>query len=425
MRERRNGMKRLLHIIAQRPEKTGSGIYLQAMMKEADKKNYRQAFVSALNLGENFDFKGDNEIKFYPVFFHTDELPFSIPGMSDVMPYESIKYSEITNEMLDSWKTGFKKVITKAVSEFNPDVIICHHLWILTAFTRELFPNKIVTAICHGTDLRQFELAPKFSQYVINGCSKLNTIFSLNEYQKEKIIELYGVSDEKVQVIGSGYNSYIFHRECCKANINTIDLVYAGKLNKAKGLLSLIKAVDKLQDYNEKIRLTIVGAGNKVTEIEEIYRAAEKSKHEVIFTGAVSQGTLAKIFRESDIFILPSFYEGLPLVLLEALASGLKVVTTDLPGVRDWIGKTINKSGIIRYVELPKMDKIDVPFEDALPDFEERLKESIKDQIYMLLNHTNVHEDWVYNSIKKLSWSGVFQTVENILHKSIEESKKS
>lgn len=412
-------MKKLLHILAQRPGKTGSGTYLQAMMIEADKKGYEQAFVAALNKGEEYVFRGNNEIKFYPVYFQTDELPFDIVGMTDIMPYKSTKYRDMTDEMLEKWKNAFKKVITKAVEEFKPDFIISHHLWILTAYVKELFPDIKVAAICHGTDLRQLVLAEKFSGYVKKGCQKLDYVFALNDYQKDKISAEYGIDPNKIHVIGSGYNSYIFHREDCKVNIDTVEIVYAGKLNFAKGVLSLIRAVDKLDFFNKKIRLTIAGSGNG-HEAEAIYNAAKKCRHEVIFTGNLPQEKLSRLFRDSDIFVLPSFFEGLPLVLLEALACGLRVVTTDLPGVKQWIGKEINSSGVIEYVDLPKMKNIDTPYEDELPAFEERLKEAIEYQFTRMLRHEKACDDWVYESIKKLSWIGVFNTVENILNKSIE-----
>ncbi|MGE5629184.1 MAG: glycosyltransferase family 4 protein [Solirubrobacterales bacterium] len=418
-------MKKLLHIIAQRPEKTGSGIYLQAMLREADKKDYKQAFIAALNEGENFIFTSKNKIDFYPVFFNSKELPFNMPGMSDVMPYESTKYSEVTLSMLTAWKAEFKKVITRAVSEFNPDMIICHHLWILTALVKEIYPNIKTSAICHGTDLRQLELSPDLKEYAVKGCSKLEYIFSLNDYQKEKIVQKYGVAAARVHVIGSGYNSHIFNRENHRKDKDTIELVYAGKLNLAKGVLSMIKAVDKLSGYDKKIKLIIAGGGNSACETEEIYRTARECRYEVNFTGAISQEQLGKIFGEADIFILPSFYEGLPLVLIEALASGLRVVATDLPGVRDWIGENINSSGIIQYVKLPEMDKIDVPKAQELPVFEERLKAALEFQIRMLLENNHIREDLVYKSINKLSWGSVFETIENILNKSIEQSKKS
>lgn len=417
-------MKRLLHITAQRPEKTGSGTYLQAMMREADKKGYEQAFVAALDKGEEFAFRGDREIAFYPVYFHTEELPFSIAGMTDMMPYESIKYSDMNEGMLEQWKNAFREVITKAVDEFKPDAIICHHLWILTTFVRELFPDITLAAVCHGTDLRQMVLAKKFAGYVREGCSKLDLAFALNDYQKDRIIEEYGIDPGRVHVIGSGYNAHIFHRKDCKVNMDTVELVYAGKLNRAKGVVSLIRAVYGLDFYGKKIRLTIAGTGSG-EEADAIYAAARICRHEVVFTGNLPQDKLSRLFRDSDIFVLPSFFEGLPLVLIEAMASGLRVVTTDLPGVKGWMGMDINSSGIIEYVDMPEMESIDKPLGSELPGFEKRLREAIEIQFSRMLKHENADEDFVYESIKKLSWSGVFSTMENILRKTIEQKKET
>ena len=417
-------MKRLLHITAQRPEKTGSGTYLQAMMREADMKGYEQAFVAAIDQGEEFIFRGDREIAFYPVYFHTEELPFSIAGMTDMMPYESTKYSDMTDGMLKLWKSAFREVITRAVDEFKPDAIICHHLWILTAFVRELFPDITLAAVCHGTDLRQLVLAKKFAGYVREGCSKLDLAFALNDYQKDRIAEEYGIETGRVHVIGSGYNACIFHREDRRVNMDAVELVYAGKLNRAKGVVSLIRAADGLEFYGKKVRLTIEGTGSG-EEAEAIYAAARESRNEVVFTGNLPQDKLARIFRDSDIFVLPSFFEGQPLVLIEAMASGLRVVTTDLPGVKGWIGMKINSSGIIEYVDMPEMESIDMPLKSELPGFEKRLREAVEIQFNRMLKHENAEEDFVYESIKKLSWSGVFSTMENILHKTIEQKRES
>jgi len=201
-----------------------------------------------------------------------------------------------------------------------------------------------------------------------------------------------------------------------------VELVYAGKLNRSKGVVSLIRAVDGLDFYNKKIILTIAGTGSG-DEAESIYAAAKECRHEVVFTGNLHQYKLSRLFRDSDIFILPSFYEGLPLVLIEAMASGLRVVTTDLPGVKGWIGMEINSSGIIEYVDMPAMEGIDAPYENELPGFEQRLREAIETQFNRMLKHENSDEDFVYESIKKLSWRGVFETMENILTKTIVQKK--
>jgi glycosyltransferase involved in cell wall biosynthesis len=326
--------------------------------------------------------------------------------------------------MLLQWKNAFREVITKAVDEFKPDAIISHHLWILTAFVRELFPDITLAAVCHGTDLRQLVQADRFAGYVKEGCSRLDLAFALNDYQKGRIAQEYGIADDRIHVIGSGYNAYIFHREYCRVNPDTVELVYAGKLNRSKGVVSLIRAVEGLDFYDKRIHLTIAGTGSG-EEADAIYAAARECRHEVIFTGNLPQDKLSRLFRDSDIFILPSFYEGLPLVLIEAMASGLRVVTTDLPGVKGWIGMEINSSGIIEYVDMPAMERIDFPYESELPGFEQRLGEAIETQFNRMLKHDNSDDDFVYESIKKLSWSGVFETMENILDKTIEQKRES
>ena len=76
-------------------------------------------------------------------------------------------------------------------------------------------------------------------------------------------------------------------------------------------------------------------------------------------------------------FVLPSFFEGLPLVIAEALACGCKVVTTDLPGIRSFYGRFLPDAPIV-YVEPPHMHDVDKPDLADLPAFETRLADAIE-----------------------------------------------
>ena len=128
--------------------------------------------------------------------------------------------------------------------------------------------------------------------------------------------------------------------------------------------------------------------------------------------GLVSQAQLGKIFRKSDIFCLASFSEGLPLVLIEALASGLQVVTTDLEGVKSWLGDQINKSGAVEYVELPELKESHIPVESELPDFENRLKTGIENQIDRLRSGNDLNGPKFREKVKRWSWAEVFKKME-------------
>ncbi|MCT4605748.1 MAG: glycosyltransferase family 4 protein [Marinisporobacter sp.] len=405
-------MKKILHILSQRPGKTGSGIFLQSLIGQIDKKDYQQGVVVGVPAHEEKnDLRDLQKHTIYPVRFETESLPFPVVGMSDVMPYKSTKYIDLTETMFFKWKAAFKKMIQEAVDDFQPDLIISHHLWILSALVREwTFPIPMM-AICHGTDLRKLKQIDKYASEVINGCKKINTIFALNCYQKEEIHRIYKIPKENIVIIGNGYNGDIFFPEKNKKNNKKIRLVYAGKLSYAKGVKALLKAYGNISIDKDQIELTIVGGGSG-KEFEDILKEVEKHSHKIILTGVVPQSKLGEIFRESDIFILPSFYEGLPLVLIEALASGLRVVSSDLPGVKEWIGEIINDSGMIEYVKLPSLKNADMPILEELPFFEERLKKTIENQIQFVLKKKEPNNLAYLKEVEKKSWKNLFDQME-------------
>ncbi len=87
-----------------------------------------------------------------------------------------------------------------------------------------------------------------------------------------------------------------------------------------------------------------------------------------------------RAYRTSDVFCLPSFYEGLPLVGIEALACGAKPVMTSLPGVREGMESLLPRNPM-RWVEPPAMLAVDTPDPASLPAFERRLADAIVDAV--------------------------------------------
>lgn len=405
-------MKKILHIIAQRPEKTGSGTYLQALIDQGEKKGYIQGVIAGIPSGEqNIKFKG--EVKFYPVLFETGEMPFPVVGMTDIMPYKSTMYRELSDDMIQKWKSAFAKVLIKSVEEFKPDIIITHHLWILSAMVKEAFPLIPTIVICHGTDLRQMNLAPKFADYVSKHCCDIEYIAALHEEQKNQVIEKYGINPDKVHVVGVGFNPNVFYMDKNKKQYSKIRLVYAGKLNFAKGVPSLIKAYNNLNVDKDAVELILAGAGTG-EQFKTIEKMVKESKLKIVLKGAVPQKELAKLFRESHMFVFPSFFEGLPLVLIEALASGMRIVTTKLPGVTEFIGEYINSKGIVEYVNMPTLKSLDEPLEESLPEFEAALTKSIENQLENIKQQENSYDLHIETSIENMSWEGVFNKVENL-----------
>ena len=385
---------RILSITAQKPHSTGSGVYLTGLIKGFATLGHEQAVVAGVYKEDEIHFPEGTRV--YPVYYRTESLPFPIAGMSDEMPYESTIYSQMTEDMVDAFRQAFLEKTREAVECFRPDLILCHHLYLLTALVREAFPQYKTAAICHGTGLRQIKKNSLERDYILAHIKELHKVFCLHREQREEISRVYGVPGERLEVIGSGFDDSIFRYMPVKKEDGVKRLIYAGKLSEKKGVMSLLRSLvclEQLQRQWEqgemqqrletgqppepvKIEVWLAGGYGNQLEYETIKKLAEQSPYPVKFLGRLDQPQLAKRMNQADVFVLPSFYEGLPLVVIEALACGLQVVCTDLPGVRPWLEENIGTCPV-KFVPLPAIMNADEPVEQELPQFERRLAEAI------------------------------------------------
>ena len=152
---------------------------------------------------------------------------------------------------------------------------------------------------------------------------KADRVIVDSEEGKRTVVEKYGVEESKVRVIvKEGVNCEQFKPSSCEANI----VLFVGRLHERKGidlLLPIFKEVLK----EEEVQLRIVGSGEKEKELKVQVERLGLSKN-VEFLGFLPDSEMQKQYSEASIFISPSRYEGFGIVLLEALASGLPLVTT-------------------------------------------------------------------------------------------------
>jgi len=404
---------RILHALAQRPGRTGSGVFLQQLFKAGYEKGYEQAVLAGVPLLEQDPDIDNLESKnFYPVLFESENLIFPVVGMSDVMPYKSTKYSSMDESMYEMYEKEFKKVITKAVEEFKPDVVICNHIWLLSTFFKDLYPNLKTLVLCHGTDLRQMKLSPRLASIVKGKVSRCEYLFALNSQQAKTIQEYYGVEEEKVIVSGSGYNPDMFFPNKNKEKNKNVKIAYVGKICNAKGVAQLLNAIDKCEKY-QNLELNLIGSGSAI-ESDEIIKSIDNKKTKINYLGIVPQEELETLLRTCDIFILPSYFEGLPLVVIEALASGAKVICTDLPGLDDFLGERLKELGAIRYIKMPRLKNVDTPFEEDICEFEDRLTACIDEVSCEIIEGKKYDIDEVIKLLEDKTWFGLFNKLEKM-----------
>ncbi len=145
------------------------------------------------------------------------------------------------------------------------------------------------------------------------------------------IIKRYNINQNKIVIIPNYIDDNIFKKiELPKER----DLVFVGRLEKQKNLDALLEAL-----INTKNSLTIVGKGSLEKELKE---KASINGLDVKFVDKIPNDKIPELLNKHKIFILPSFYEGNPKTLLEAMSCEMPVVGANSPGINNVIEDGVN-----------------------------------------------------------------------------------
>jgi glycosyltransferase involved in cell wall biosynthesis len=118
-------------------------------------------------------------------------------------------------------------------------------------------------------------------------------------------------------------------------------VLFVGRPGLRKGLPWLVEALARLCAERADLRITIVGDGPERPSVEALVRSAGISER-VTFTGYQSAAQIAEWLTTADVFVLPSLAEGVPIVLMEAMAAAVPVVTTNVGGSSELVIDGVN-----------------------------------------------------------------------------------
>lgn len=159
-------------------------------------------------------------------------------------------------------------------------------------------------------------------------------LHAVSEGVANSLVEHLGVSRESISVV---YNPLVTPAllensekslfDCLPEPLPSSFIVAAGRLAREKDFSSLIRAFALVRDHRD-IALVILGEGELRSELEAEVRGLELEKH-VVLPGFVTNPF--PIFRAAEVFVLSSAWEGLPGVLVQSMAVGTPVVSTDCP----------------------------------------------------------------------------------------------
>jgi glycosyltransferase involved in cell wall biosynthesis len=246
--------------------------------------------------------------KFIPVFIYSFILPFI-----HINKLRNINFLK-TNQMDGSWAAVIAKKIYRSKL-----IIRCGYEW-LSFIERQ---NK-------GLIKRLFALWVE--KYAYNNADQ---IIVTSEGDRDFILKRFKVDKSKITVIPNYVDTEIFKALSIKKEPNR--LISIGRLDKQKNFANLIEALK-----GTGIDLIIIGDGILKSELQLL---STRNSLSVKFLKNMPQPNLVEELNRSEIFVLPSLYEGNPKVLLEAMACGLPCIGTDVPGIREGIRH--NEDGII------------------------------------------------------------------------------
>jgi len=407
---------KILHLISQLPDLTGSGKYLQALLRLSAKAGHENFLVAGIQDDFSLDSRIMDKTRTLYVRFHGKRIEYFIPGMSDVMPYSSSVFSTLSAQQLNVYEKAFKETIETVVRQFKPDIIHSHHLWLVSAFAAEVAPSLPLVVSCHGTCLRQLFLCPHLGSKPALLAEKVRGIMALSRAQEQEILSTYPAAKGKTHVVGAGFDATLFFPGK-KSIPPPVELLYAGKLSKSKGvpwLLQSLKAIDALP---WQLHLAGGGSGEEKKLCMEL---AQGFGGKVVVHGALGHPELAALMKRVHLFVLPSFFEGLPLVLMEALASGCFVVTTALPGTKEVLCDSEGFPGHgVTLIDLPELADVDTPHESDRPFLVETLAKNLAYLIEGFMDGSITNKGTADPITSALTWEKVFERIEEVYQKEI------
>lgn len=221
----------------------------------------------------------------------------------------------------------------KVINEYKPTIVHTHRYaleYAYLAIKLSKYKNvKIVHTIHNIANKESTSGGISFRKKFMS--KKQVTYVGITEIVKESICELYNISSDTVPVIYNGINL----KKCIrKNNYKTCKkILHVGRFFEQKNHKFLIQIFEQLLKKDQEFELYLVGDGENKNEIES-YVKENKIKN-VFFVGTVSDSY--EIMNKSDIFILPSKWEGMPMTIIEAMGTGLPVIAANVGGIPNMI----------------------------------------------------------------------------------------
>ncbi|WP_097026371.1 glycosyltransferase family 4 protein [Clostridium peptidivorans] len=308
---------------------------------------------------------------------------------------------------------------TRLIREVGRFDIIHAHDWLTTYTAKALkwsFSSPLVCTM-HATEQgRNNGIKTEMQRYISNAewlltYESCKTIVC-NENMKNEVVELFKTPAENIWIIPNGIGTEKFNipfdEEAFRSKYASSEekiILFLGKHSYQKGIHLLIEAIPEVISAYSKVKFLIVGKGPMTEELQDRI-SCMNLEHKVIFTGYLGEEEKIKLYRVSDIAVVPSMYEHFGTTALEAMAANCAVLASDIGGLSEIVEHKQNGLKFICGV-----------------------RESLRDNLLELLNDDNLIEKLKKSGKKEVdkrySWYNTAKITEQLYKTVISEVEGS
>ncbi len=214
-------------------------------------------------------------------------------------------------------------------------------------------PNLKTVVTVHDLS---FELMPEYfrfpgrlylRQYMRYSCQHATHLIAVSEATKHSLRDIYGIEEKRISVVPEGYDQTLFkvlneketEKVVTKYKLKEPYILNVGTIQPRKNIVRLIEAFSIMRKTTE-LPHTLVIVGKPGWKNEDIYTAPARYgvTDAVRFLGHVPDNDLPSLFNRAEIFIYPSLYEGFGLPVIEAMACGTPVITSNVSSLPEAAG---------------------------------------------------------------------------------------
>ncbi len=290
------------------------------------------------------------------------------------------------------------------LKRYKPDVVLASWAFpdaVASATWCRILDLPLVVKV-HGSDINVKANSPAQAKQIRWALSRAKSVICVSNALCNRLMDL-GVESNRIKLLYNGVDLDVFgpgNRREANLSIGLEEhqkkILFVGNLEITKGCKELLlSSVDLLRSDNN-VHLYYIGRGRAEKELKHYAEKAGCSRN-VHFRGEIKHAELTHWYNAVDLISLPSYNEGVPNVLLEAMACGLPVVATRVGGIPEVVSEGC---GIL--VESKDTDALKVALHNAL--------------------NTQWDRELIIDNIKSMSWTANITQLEEVLYKSATEN---